>query len=28
VGPSRDGYVHVQGATAEGWVRAILVEKR
>jgi curli biogenesis system outer membrane secretion channel CsgG len=28
VGPSRDGYVNVQGATAAGWVRTLLVEKR
>jgi hypothetical protein len=28
IGASKDGYVNVQGATAAGWVRAILVEKR
>jgi curli biogenesis system outer membrane secretion channel CsgG len=28
IGASKDGYVNVQGATASGWVRAVLVEKR
>jgi hypothetical protein len=28
VGEVKDGYVQVQGATASGWVRVILVEKR
>jgi curli biogenesis system outer membrane secretion channel CsgG len=28
IGGSKDGYVNVQGATASGWVRIVLVEKR
>ena len=28
IGEIRDGYVNVQGATASGWVRVVLVEKR
>jgi Curli production assembly/transport component CsgG len=28
VGASKDGYVNVQGASASGWVRIVLVEKR
>jgi curli biogenesis system outer membrane secretion channel CsgG len=28
IGPSKDGYVNVQGASATGWIRAVLVEKR
>ena len=28
IGASKDGYVNVQGASASGWVRIVLVEKR
>jgi hypothetical protein len=28
IGASKDGYVNVQGSTASGWVRIVLVEKR
>jgi hypothetical protein len=28
IGASKGGYINVQGATASGWVRILLVEKR
>jgi hypothetical protein len=28
IGPEKDGYINVQGSTASGWVRVVLVEKR
>jgi hypothetical protein len=28
IGAEKDGYVHVQGATASGWVKTVLMQKR
>jgi hypothetical protein len=28
IGAEKNGYVHVQGASASGWVRAVLIQKR
>ena len=28
IGAEKDGYINVQGATASGWVKTILVQKR
>ena len=28
IGGEKDGYINVQGATASGWVKIVLVEKR
>jgi hypothetical protein len=28
IGPEKDGFINVQGATATGWIKLVLVEKR
>jgi hypothetical protein len=28
IGEAKDGFINVQGATASGWVKIVLVQKR